>query len=863
MDLETTGLSPQYDTIIECAFVKIDAQTFKEIDRFHSFINPERDIPALISEITHIYNNDVADAPIFSEVLSAIQDFIGSSPLIWHNIAFDISFLHSHGIHTRKNPIIDTFILANFLKFREKSLNLEYLAHSYGYTIDAAHRAIDDTLATARLFEKLIEELKSLSVEKQDIIHTCFSLSLDTWIQYLKKYIFWDKKILTLEDIQKDYIQKRKRILDDKDDKKVKKSSTWIKEFLSENPDFELRENQKRMLDTVDNTLKKWEKIIIEAPTGTGKTFAYLLPAIEYALQTEEKVHISTSTKALQDQIFYNDLCSISEFCGNIFSYTKLKGKRNYLSFEAFFEFIEVQNDFSPALISFLIKIFLWSSESEFGELDELNFYGAEFVYIGEVHAGNSGVFSDSNPYKDLEFAYIARKRAQSSDIIVTNNHILFQDMISEWGLLWGVKNLIIDEAHSLEDIVTRSLKQSISYKSIDTFLEKLAQKSKKYPDTHKEIVELSHTLRFDFEALFSIFEGFIFEKFSPNTKYKTTLINESFFSEHPSIRLLTDTIISHTQKLIEYISTQTEAYQSEIYFLQSIIENLKKSCKNRDYDRYIYYVEHTEHQWTQLYTTVLSPGKFMAENLWNDLGSVILTSATLDMQDDFNYIRKSLALEDFQSLKLESDFNYAKQAPVYIPNDLGSIKNNIGNIQNFLEQLISSVKGRVLVLFTSYGVIKDCFSALSPKLSKQGTTILAQSISGGKHKQIELFKQNAEKTVLFWTDTFWEWIDIPGDDLRYLVIHKFPFDVPTDPIVMARSKQYQDAFSEYSIPRAILKLKQWFGRLIRSKTDSGVVILLDDRIFSSSWGERFYAAFPADINIKISNSQKLFEVLN
>jgi len=222
-----------------------------------------------------------------------------------------------------------------------------------------------------------------------------------------------------------------------------------------------------------------------------------------------------------------------------------------------------------------------------------------------------------------------------------------------------------------------------------------------------------------------------------------------------------------------------------------------------------------------------------------------------LQIGSNFDYITHTLSLQDFDFIRLETDFDYKTQCLILIPNDLGNIKNNLQEIVEFLRDFYMRVKGNTMTLFTSFQVIKEVYIGTSRVLEQQGIQVLAQSVSGGKQKLIETFKTHADNTILLGTDSFWEGIDIPGDDLKYLIIHKIPFMVPSDPIFLARSKLYTNPFEQYSIPKAILKLKQGFGRLIRTKSDTGVLILLDNRITHTSWGKSFLEAFPTEIPIK------------
>ncbi len=243
-----------------------------------------------------------------------------------------------------------------------------------------------------------------------------------------------------------------------------------------------------------------------------------------------------------------------------------------------------------------------------------------------------------------------------------------------------------------------------------------------------------------------------------------------------------------------------------DISFIQQVLAEV---FFQTDFEKFLYYISYEEQKGTQLHTTVLHPGKFLAENLWSTLESAILTSATLQMEDDFSYIQKMLQVDDFETLVLPSDFDYQEQALLFIPQDLGNIKNNTTQIIAFLDLFFRAVGGRTLVLFTAFFMIREVFSKLKTSLEQQNIHLLAQSISGSKHKQIDFFKKHPETSILLGTDTFWEGIDIPGEDLQYLIIHKIPFQVPTDPIFQARSALFQDSFQEYAIPKSILKLKQ------------------------------------------------------
>lgn len=866
LDLETTGLSSNEDAIIECAFVKIERENFQEVDRYTTFVNPERDIPELISQITNIFDSDVARAPKFWDIRGDIEDFIQGLPLIGHNISFDISFLQSHGIDCSKNLCIDTFTLANFLCYDIKSLNLWYLCEHFSIELESAHRAIDDTIATKSLFQKLIEALQISEQKSPILIWYYFDICEDVALKIIKEtYLPVTKKNLSGEEVFDEYRKNLRKNKIDITDTPSNISISNIEEFLENKEGFELREGQKTMLRKVDKTFKEWSKVLIEAPTGIGKTFAYLLPAIEYSLRFWEAVHISTSTKALQDQIYYKDLDFLHQEFNAQFTFTKLKGRKNYLGIHALSEFVSSSEKMTATRLSFILKILLWSSQSEYGELDELNFYGEEFSFLSEIHAWDAYIFDTSNTYKDVEFALRARDRAKTANIIITNNHILFQDMSSEGSLLWGVKNLVLDEAHSLEDIVTQSLKKTISFQNIQKLLQKIWQKSQKYK-LKQDFSLASQQILFDTAELFSILEGVLFSKFRLDHKYKSLSLTKVFFDSQEDLFILAQKVLRWLQEIQNEIQNLWKSgvlrlsreSQEISYFSQILLEVFEF----QDHEKYIYYTTHDDKRWTQLHTTLLRPWDFLTESLWDKLDSVVLTSATLQMGNSFSYIQKMLHVADFETLSLESDFDYEKQALVFIPHDLGNIKENLPQVRNFLESFFWIVQGRTLVLFTAFAAIRDIFSNLKIKMQKKNIHLLAQSISWSKGKQIDFFKTHAENSILLWTDTFWEGIDIPWESLKYLIVHKIPFSVPTDPIFVARARLFDDSFWDYAIPKSILKLKQGFGRLIRSKTDSWIIIFLDNRIYDTHWGKRFLLAFPKGAKIRYWKCEKLIELL-
>jgi len=568
------------------------------------------------------------------------------------------------------------------------------------------------------------------------------------------------------------------------------------------------------MSDLVKKAFYESEKIVIEAPTGIGKTFAYLVPAIDFSLNLWEQVYISTTTKALQDQ-----------------------------------------------------KISFWIFSTQYGELDELTYYGEEYFYASQVNANNPYIFSTENSFHSYEFLIKARYRAKNSNIVVVNNNILFHDVLSENNILWEVKNLVLDEAHNLEDVLTSSLKSTFWWDDLERIFVNIEKTLDENNAWDSMIKQKREELLFNIWNILWLMQDYIFARVDEKSRYKRILVKKDFFVDNENIEVMLSTIDESFSYLFEtFEDFSDEVYLllgKEIQYLEEIQKILGIVLSEGKTDNYIPIVSFYEKKWVIVEYTLLNPGDFLAENLWDKLESIVLTSATLKTKWNFDYVTNMYSLSDFDFYELETDFDYSKQALLFVPNDLGSIKTNFSEVSQYLQDFIMIIKWRALVLFTSFYSIETFYKDANILFKNNGIQLLAQSIWWWKHKQIETFKKNAENSVLVWTDTFWQWIDISGDDLKYLMIHKIPFTAPTDPVFQARSWLFQDSFRDYAIPKSILKLKQWFGRLIRTKTDTGIVVFLDNRIYSTSWWQDFLSAFPENINMKIAPKEKLLNLLS
>jgi len=861
-DLETTGLDKYNDRIIEIAMVKFDENTFEVIDTYSTFIDPEIEIPDIISNITNIFDEDVDWAPLINDVKREVLDFIWNSKLLGHNVNFDIDFFVNNWIDVSNNIKIDTFFLANFLTFNNSSLNLEMLCNHYKIPFKWAHRALNDVKATIWLFKEQVNDFNNLSKDKKKVIYYIFNLSEDRNTLFIKDYLFWEyPELIDLGAFENILLNKIWKFTFTSEENELDLDNINIEEIFNFSETVEKRQNQIDMSTNVYNGLSNWKKMVIEAPTWLWKSFAYLIPAIIHSLKSWDKVFVTTKTKTLQDQLYFKDLSYLKEQLWYKFSFTKIKWKRNYISIKNFFDNIFLWS-LSYSETSLYTKIALWLLETKYWELDDLTFYPDEYWISKNLNSDWFSSLSDKNQYKEYDFLYKARKKVELSNVVIINHSLLFSDLESENGLLSWMKNLIIDEWHNIEDSVTESLKERYSIKSLIENIDKV-EKVFKIKNTKKiDLLNLKENLLSNLEVIDDYWFSYIDSKFSSEQQYKTLLLKDDFFNEldfKNIIKKSTLWILDIVDKLKVF---EDYDFSKEALFLESIAKNINIIFDNSNSNKFIKIINYNDRQWLSFDFTLLNPWEYLYNNLWEKLDSCLLTSATLKIWDNFDYINNIMKLDNFEFSSFDSDFDYSKQATVFIPTDLWNIKNNNDEIVKFLKDFYLNVRWKVLTLLTSFYIIKKIYTDCNRDLKKEWINLYAQSIWWSKMKLITFFKDSPDNSILLWTDSFWEWVDIPWDDLKYIVIHKFPFQTPTDPIFQARSVFFKDPFVEYSIPKAIIKLKQWFWRLIRTKTDKWVVILLDDRIVNTRWWNKFYEAFPSNINIKRWNSKQFLDIL-
>ena len=568
------------------------------------------------------------------------------------------------------------------------------------------------------------------------------------------------------------------------------------------------------MAGEISRCLNSKKNLLIEAGTGVGKSFAYLIPAILSA----EKTIISTASLALQDQLVSKDLVFLQKELPQQFSFGILKGKNNYLCLKREREFTDISQPY--------IRFRKWLSETRTGEKDEL-------LFIPEFWSKVSGDSQDCNgrmcPFYNDCFYYRHYRHLFKKDILVVNHHLLIYDLLSDFNILPFHKQLIIDEASEIENVISHVLGSTLSYPRVAWLLYRLKGLKILVDPLFPKVESFFKGMDMPSQAVFPIPAPIIEEL--QGLKKTLTLNRVVSTLERQKNSVSDDELLDRMETTIGYV--------------KSLAADIDDFIEQNDSDR-VYYMAGNNGALELKSSLVEVKDSF--KELISKYKSVIMTSATLASGGNFDFLKNRLGIEDFEERIIGSPFDYRKQALLYIDKDLplpDKANNEIFQQESLkvMKELINSSRGRALVLFTSYKhlhFVSDNIKIHYP-FKSQGDMPPA--------RLIQWFKDTSH-SVLLATATFWQGIDIKGEKLSLVIIAKLPFASPGDPVYQERCRRLKDRwFGELALPSAILLLRQGFGRLIRGSNEYGAVAILDTRLVTRSYGRTIVSSLP-EINI-------------
>lgn len=908
-DLETTGLSPRQHEIIELGLVRVEDGQVKET--FHSLVRPKEKLPVGIRRLTGLADDQLKESPELGEVLPRVLDFLRNYPLVGHNVGFDKDFLEA-AAGRLKNPVYDTLELARIVFPFSPGYRLGDLCRFLGIENKKEHRALSDALATAALYHELLTALRGLDAQILLYLQAFLQRAASPWAGPLSALIQQvardavDTKIagpLFFSPPEQDF---REEPVGAKE-KKLSVSAGDLPSLLAPGgllaarlENYEYRPQQIEMVKAVLQALGEKKHLLMEAGTGTGKSMAYLIPAIYHALINGERVVVATYTINLQGQLWQKDVPEIIGALEWLCRAVLIKGRQNYLCLRRWLNTLTAGN-WSAEEAAFWARLLVWAVKTKTGDRAELNLNLREQELWLMVCADSEGCLGAHCQWqKKACYVTRARKAAEAANLIITNHSLLFSDLRAENRLLPAYGPLIIDEAHHLEDVATDQLGAQVTWSQFKRWLGAVGRLLSRLAgiipppagdlSSWRDILNKAQEERqkaaegtdLFFKVLFDLVVARCGAPGGQETGRWTLRLpkegNENFplETEYANLSFLCASLLDRLQKIVNMLE---EWFSVEVGWKSYYGEALGQFTAGKDLvarfnfilsrkeENYVYWSEASLTEGSASLSLCAAPiyvGGIIYEHLLEPKETVILTSATLSVEGDFAHFMERVGLDLLPAERLirvmvDSPFRYDDQSLLCVVKDVplqGEVPDEeyFGALVAVIAYLIQVVQGKTLVLFTSHRALQETYHRLKSFCEETDIYLLGHNINGNRFRLIEEFRTH-ERSVLLGAASFWEGVDIPGEALSCVVIVKLPFGVPSIPVVEARledlARRGKDGFRHFSLPQAVLRFKQGFGRLIRTMRDRGVVVVLDHRIISRRYGRQFLNSLPLKSHVR------------
>jgi predicted DnaQ family exonuclease/DinG family helicase len=910
-DLETTGMQPGFDEIIEIGAVKlVDGEI---VERFQTLVHPRQKLPLSIQRLTGISEEELKNQPSIEEVLPGFIEFVGNTPMVGHNVGFDLGFMTAALGHRLSQTYYDTVELARWCFPLAPNYRLAGLAQFLGIVGENFHRALNDAEVTARLFQRCLDKLLGFDL---DLLHQVNQLLAGSS----------NPTVGLLQEVERELSRKfPNRLIREsslclaspevgglfaptEEKQRPKFVQAEVMEvlgakgsFAAHIPNYQFRPGQLEMQRGVVQAFSTDSHLVVEAGTGTGKSLAYLVPAIFWAASQGEKVVISTHTITLQEQLWDKDIPLLRHLLNLDFLAALVKGRNNYLCLRKWQALHHEPEQLSSEDRREMAGVLTWLSETASGDRAELNLSPKGAELWNRLGADSDSCLGNRcRFFNNGCFVMRARRKAEEADILIVNHSLLLSDVKTENKVLPAYSYLVIDEAHHLEDSATEHLGKVLGEGQIDQ-LYRLLQRSGATPGLLSQIKfrlpsftgklgddniehleqllgqaaellgQVQEAARDFFSCLITLAQNYgEGENSSIQLRLREQYTELSIWpplcsaQERLTLRLtnLAETLKKMTQNLEDAENEELAGLVRDINSHGAFCvelgatagELLDRSIKNQ-----VVWVEKDERS-CRLRSAPIEVGPMLKELLFDKLKAGVLTSATLAVDNSFEHFLLRVGLHPMTDyLQVESPFKFEEQALLCIPRDLPN-PSEVGDgayinaVVPWLIDLVRIVQGRTLLLFTSHKMLKEVYFQVKPYLEAEDIQVLGHNLDGGRSRLVEEFKANP-RTVLLGASSFWEGVDIQGDTLSCVVIVKLPFWPPTMPTLEARIEELQrqdkDGFRHLSMPQAVIRLKQGFGRLIRTQEDRGVVVILDNRLVTKRYGRKFLNSLPLKTHLR------------
>ena len=882
LDLETTGLDPARDRVIEVGAVAFTTDTVTST--LEEFVDPGRAVPETVLRLTGIKPEELRGAAAPDAALGRLADFVRGRQPVGHGAKLDVDFLVAAGMWDPSQEILDTLDVARILLPSAGSHSLPLLSTEMGFNQPRPHRALDDADATRQLLLRLREEAAALDDGLKESM-----LALVAPYAWPVARFFADSLVLPNPNLETESTVRAKAARSDggrevpPDDPRLMAALLGPDGPLAGRlPDYEHREPQMQMLLAVAQIQARGGTLVVEAGTGTGKSLAYLVPSLARAVGHRERVVVSTDTHTLQEQLMGKDLPALREWLPWGFKACLLKGRANYVSLRRWRHYL-AQPCADQDDLMFKLKVLIWLHSTESGDRSELRLHGREEVLWNNVASDPLDCVGVHCTREDC-YVHRARAEAEAAHLVVINHALLLADAETGGGLLPEYDHLVIDEAHHLEEAATRGLRQEVDGPGLLALLERLAasdpdardrgllEELRRQPhlgasgDAFDAAIPMSVAAAARVRALFAIAESWVAARLGEADRREesvrlTPALRES--DAWAAVALAGENAVTSLTALDGELRRAVAGVRDwlggsepdqgirELEMIRgrvvAAVGLLDEALLRPDANSVYWFSLLSRAENLILRAAPVNVGSLLRERVYAEKRSTVFTSATLAVGGTFDYFCSRIGLgSGIEEMILPSPFDFYHQALVCLPTDLPLPEDEAfdASVEDVIAALAARVGGRTLALFTSHRQLRDVHTALKHRVDLDEVLILGQGIDGQRRQLLKSF-QEAERPLLLGTSSFWEGIDIPGERLSCVIVVRLPFPVPSEPVYAARAERVRDPFSQLALPQAALRLKQGFGRLIRRSTDRGSVVILDNRILGRDYGRAFLDVLP------------------
>ncbi|AEB07888.1 DNA polymerase III, epsilon subunit [Coriobacterium glomerans PW2] len=909
LDTETTGLSRQDDELIEISAAVLSGREVTE--RFETFVRPSKPIPAEIVELTGIRDADVRDAPPATQAVRDLARFVGGRPVIAHNAAFDRAFIEAvPGGSDASDIWIDSLALSRIALPRLASHRLSSLAETFGCA-DVSHRAGDDVRALCGVWRILLCALADLPaglLRRLADMHPDVAWSYRPIFSHIASEnpgehfsLAQSRSDVLRDDASRDHVDADELpALDLPARSEI--ASMFCPGSLVDRmyPSFEPRPEQTEMALSVRDALETSTHRVIEAGTGVGKSIAYLIPAAEAAKRNRITIGVATKSNNLADQLMFHELPKLAAELDGGLSFCALKGSDHYpclRKLEAMSRgSAEIKTRRDPAdTLTAVAVIYAHVCQAPAGDLDSLGIRWRSVSRSDLTCASRECARRLCPFFPDKCLVHGARRRAARADIVVTNHSLLFRNVAAEGKILPPIRHWVIDEAHSIEGEARRQWAVSVSADETRSVFERLGDErvgvlgrlirdaaSSEAATLHMGLAAkaAAHVCRAG-AAMAEMFDAVR----DAASSSRTGGFDRSVLWIGPELRAsdawkrldrfgraARDAVRDAARDLVALTEATADETGEGLIEVADGARRLKDLAAAIDLivcgqdDRFVYSIRinrRSKAGGEELVAERIDIGEALAEQWLPEVHTAIFTSATISVSGSFKHFDHQVGLDRLgadahRDLHLESSYDFDENMAVVVAADMPDPRDRdayIDALENILCDVHMAMGGSTLTLFTNRRDMETLFERVEPRLARAGLELGCQ-LRGAPGKQLrDRFVQKTESS-LFALKAFWEGFDASGETLRCVVIPKLPFTSPTDPLSCERSLREDRAWAKYALPDAVLEIKQAAGRLIRSSSDRGVLVLADSRLMTKGYGKKFLHSLPNSSYQRIETAQ-------